>query len=62
MSKNLVDNAPIFIVANDKFNLYPDIGKECGFELIDIFNRPVLMRTERDENKFFESIFYFRKV
>ncbi len=62
VSKNLVDNAPIFIVANDKFNLYPDIGKECGFELIDIFNRPVLMRTERDENKFFESIFYFRKV
>ncbi|MCM8793143.1 MAG: site-specific DNA-methyltransferase [Candidatus Omnitrophica bacterium] len=62
VSKNLVSNAPIFIVANDKFNLYPEIGKQCGFELIDVFNRPVLMRTERDENKFFESIFYFRKV
>ncbi len=62
VSKNLVDNAPLFIVANDKFNLYPDIGKQCGFELIDIFNRPVLMRTERDKNKFFESIFYFKKV
>jgi len=62
VSKNLIDNAAVFIVANDKFNLYPDIGKQCGFELIDIFNRPVLMRTERDENKFFESIFYFRKV
>jgi len=62
VSKNLVANAPVFIVANDKFNLYSEIGKQCGFELIDIFNRPVLMRTERDENKFFESIFYFRKV
>ncbi len=62
VSKNLVDNAPIFIVANDKFNLYPEIGKQSGFKLIDIFHRPVLMRTERDENKFFESIFYFRKV
>jgi DNA modification methylase len=62
VSKNLVDNASVFIVANDKFNLYPEIGKQCGFELIDVFNRPVLMRTERDENKFFESIFYFRKV
>jgi DNA modification methylase len=62
VSKNLVDSAPIFIVANDKFNLYSEIGKQCGFDLIDTFNRPVLMRTERDENKFFESIFYLRKV
>lgn len=62
VSKNLVEGAPIFIVANDKFNLYPKIGKQCGFNLIDVFNRPVLMRTERDENKFFESIFYFRKA
>lgn len=61
-SKYLKDDASIFVVANDKFNLYPEIGKQCGFELIDIFNRPVLMRTERDSNKYFESIFYFRKV
>jgi len=61
VSKNLIDGALVFIVANDKFNLYPDIGKECGFKLIDVFHRPVLMRTERDSNKYFESIFYFRK-
>lgn len=61
VSRNLVGDAPIFIVANDKFNLYPEIGKRCGFKLIDIFDRPVLMRTERDENKYFESIFYFKK-
>jgi len=62
VSKNLIDKAKIFIVANDKFNLYPEIGKQCGFELVDVFHRPVLMRTERDENKFFESIFYFKKM
>ncbi len=62
VSKHLVSNAPIFVVVNDKFNLYPEIGKQCGFELVDVFHRPVLMRTERDNNKFFESIFYFRKV
>jgi len=62
VSKSLVDGALVFIVANDKFNLYPEIGKKCGFELIDRFNRPVLMRTERDSNKYFESIFYFKKV
>lgn len=61
VSENLIDGALIFIVANDKFGLYPEIGKQCGFELMDVFNRPVLMRTERDENKFFESIFYFKK-
>lgn len=62
VSKNLVENASIFIVANDKFSLYPEIGKLCGFKLIEVFHRPVLMRTERDKNKFFESIFYFRKA
>lgn len=61
ISKNLIDGSRIFIVANDKFNLYPDIGQQCGFELKDIFHRPVLMRTERDANKYFESIFYFIK-
>ncbi len=62
VSKYLVDNAKILIVANDKFNLYPEIGKLCGFKLMDIFHRPVLMRTERDSNKYFESIFYFKKT
>ena len=61
VSKNLKKNALIFIVANDKYNLYPEIGKKCDFDLIDVFHRPVLMRTERDSNKYFESIFYFRK-
>jgi DNA modification methylase len=61
VSKYLKNDARIFIVANDKRHLYPQIGSRCGFELIDVFQRPVLMRTERDENKYFESIFYFRK-
>lgn len=61
VSKNLVESASVFIVANDKFNLYQEIGKQSGLKLIDLFSRPVLMRTERDENKFFESIFYFKK-
>jgi hypothetical protein len=62
VSNNLKNGALIIIVANDKFNLYPEIGKRCGFELVDVFNRPVLMRTERDSNHYFESIFYFKKV
>lgn len=61
VSKYLIDGAKLFIVANDKFDLYPQIGGSCGFELLDVFHRPVLMRTERDQNKYFESIFYFKK-
>ena len=61
--KNMINylkpGAKIFIVVNDKHNLYPEIAKECGFKFIDIFHRPVLMRTERDNNKFSESIYYF---
>ncbi len=49
----------IFIVVNDKHNLYSEIAQECGFKIIDIFHRPVLMRTERDNNRFSESIYYF---
>jgi DNA modification methylase len=62
ISRYLKNNASIFVVANDKYNLYPEIGKQCSFDLIDIFHRPVLMRTERDSNKYFESIFYFKKL
>lgn len=61
-SQYLKNGALIFIVANDKFSLYPEIGKQCDFKLMDIFQRPVLMRTERDSNKYFESVFYFKKV
>ena len=61
VSKYLKDDASILIVANDKFNVYPEIGDKCNFKLIDVFQRPVLMRTERDSNKYFESIFYYKK-
>jgi DNA modification methylase len=57
----LKPGAKIFIVVNDKHNLYLQIGKECGYKFIDIFHRPVLMRTERDNNRFSESIYYFIK-
>lgn len=61
INKNLVDGALIFIVVNDKFELFPKIGERCGFKLIDIFYRPVFMRTERNKNHFFESVYYFKK-
>ncbi|MEP0813125.1 MAG: hypothetical protein HRF49_00475 [bacterium] len=58
----LKPGAPVLIVANDKFGLYESIGESCGLELEDVYHRPVLMRTERDSNKYFESIFCFRNI
>jgi len=61
MSKYLKENAKIFVVVNDKYNLYPEIAGRCGFTIKDAFRRPVLCRTERDNYKFSESIYYFVK-
>jgi len=61
MANYLTSDAKIFVVANDKFNIYPEIAVKSGFTIADVFNRPVLMRTERDTNRYFESIFYMRK-
>jgi hypothetical protein len=40
MNNYLKSGAKIFIVVNDKHNLYPQIGKECGYKLVDIFTVP----------------------
>jgi DNA modification methylase len=61
VSKWLKPSAKIFVVVNDKDNLYPKIAEECNFSIEEIFHRPVLMRTERDNYQFSESIYYFRK-
>ena len=61
MSKYLKDKAKVFIVVNDKYGIYPKIANESGFIIRDIFHRPVLNRTERDNYKFSESIYYFEK-
>jgi hypothetical protein len=58
VKKYLKNNAHIFIVANDKKNLYPTIAERSGLEIADVFRRPVLNRTERDKQPYSESIFH----
>ncbi len=57
----LKEKAKVFIVVNDRDNMYLEIAKESGFIIKDIFHRPVLNRTERDNYKFSESIYYMEK-
>lgn len=61
MNKYLKPKAKIFVVVNDRDNLYPLVAEECNYEIKEIFHRPVLMRTERDNARFSESIYYFIK-
>jgi hypothetical protein len=56
--KYLKRNAHIFIVANDSKNLYPTIAEKSGLEIVEVFKRPVLNRTERDKQPYSESIFH----
>jgi len=56
---HLVPGAKVFVVANDRHELYPAIGAAAGLRLVDVFHRPVPMRTERDSATYFESIFWF---
>ncbi len=61
MNNFLKPKAKIFVVVNDRDNIYSEIADICNYKIKEIFHRPVLMRTERDNTKFSESIYYFIK-
>jgi DNA modification methylase len=61
INKNLKSGANIFIVVNDKYNIYEKIGEVVGFDLVDMFIRPVTMRTQRNRKEFYESIIHLVK-
>lgn len=58
--KYLVDDFDVFLVANDKYNLYPTIADESGMKIVNQFKRPVLNRTERDKSPYSETIFHLK--
>lgn len=58
--KYLVKDFDIFLVANDKYNLYPEIAKRSEMRITNQFKRPVLNRTERDRNPYCEIIFHLK--
>lgn len=60
--KYLADDFDIFLVANDKYNLYPTIAEQSGMKIVNQFKRPVLNRTERDKSPYSEIIFHFKSL
>ena len=59
--KYLKDNYNIFLVANDKYGLYPKIAELAGMRIVNQYKRPVLNRVEKDRNAYSEIIFHLKK-
>jgi len=53
-------NYDVFLVANDKFNMYPTIAENAGMKIVNRFNRPVLNRSEKDKTAYSETIFHLK--
>lgn len=51
----------VFLVANDKYNLYPTIANKAKMKIVDCYKRPVLNRSERTKNAYSETIFHLKE-
>ena len=60
-SKVLQDDYDVFLVANDKYNLYPAIADLARMKIVNRFKRPVLNRVEKDRTSAYaETIFHLK--
>ncbi len=58
--KYLQDDFDIFLVANDKYNMYPTIAEKSGMKIVNQYKRPVLNRTEKNKSAYAEIIFHLK--
>jgi len=58
--KYLADDFSIFLVANDKWGMYPEIAEKSSLKIVEQFKRPVLNRTEKDKGAYSEIIFHLK--
>lgn len=56
-----VEDYNVFLVANDRFGLYPQIAELSGMRIVKRFERPVLRRSEFDQSAYFETVFHMRE-
>ena len=52
----------VFLVANDKFNLYPQIAARANMKIAKEYKRPVLNRAEGDKGAYGETIFHMKNA
>lgn len=58
--KYLANDYDVFLVANDKYDLYPLIAEKANMQIVNRHKRPVLNRTERDKGAYSETIFHLK--
>jgi hypothetical protein len=51
------DKSSNFLVANDKYNMYPSIAEKFGMKIVNQYKRPVLNRTEKNKSAYAEIIY-----
>jgi hypothetical protein len=56
----LAQDYDVFLVANDKFNMYPTIAERSEMRIVNQYKRPVLNRTEKGKGAYSESIFHLK--
>ena len=56
----LTDDFSVFLVANDKWGMYPEIAQKADLKIVEEFKRPVLNRTEKDKGAYSETIFHLK--
>jgi hypothetical protein len=60
--KYLKEDYDIFLVANDKNNLYPKIAEKSGMKIVNHYKRPVLNRVEKNRSAYAEIIFHLKPL
>lgn len=61
-SKKYMKNGyDVFLVANDKYGLYPKIAELAGMKIVNQYKRPVLNRVEKSRTAYAEIIFHLRE-
>jgi hypothetical protein len=51
----------VFLVANDKYGLYPQIAERSNMKIVNEYKRPVLNRVEKDRSAYAEIIFQMKE-
>ncbi len=59
---HLKKNYDVFLVANDKYNLYPKIAELSAMKIVNKYKRPVLNRVEKDRGAYAEIIFHMKAL
>ncbi len=58
----LANDYDIFLIANDKYNLYQKIAEIAGMQIVNHYKRPVLNRIEKDKGAYSEIIFHLKNM